>query len=135
MKRLIVIFVTVLIIDQFLAFAANRELRTEHFFISVLEDASLDAENIKAIDSFFYQDCELHTVFILYTAKTCFDLNGWSNSEKYGPGVVVFGLHYWPPASKIMYPFYGYYYQEACCNEVVLRVTRDKKIVENFVND
>ena len=133
-KYLIVLLALVIIGDQICVLLADRTLRnTPQFFEEIVAKANLS--QAVPSDNYFYQSCEFHQVKLIYKAKTCFSRNGGTNPSRYGDERELLSLFYWPPLSKVFSIFSGYYYEEACCNEMLMYVSRDNKIIEDFRND
>lgn len=134
LKYLIVCLALVVIADQICVRLADRRLRnTPQFFEEIVARANLS--QAVPSDSHLYQSCEFHQVNLIYKAKTCFSRRGGTNPSRYGDNRELISLFYWPPLSKTFSIFSGYYYEEACCNKMLMYVSRDKKIIEDFRSD
>jgi len=131
----IVLVVLVLLVaaDQICVRLADRAIRiTPDFFETVLERADLSLKTTAESGSYFYQSCEFHRVLLFYKAKTCFSRSGGTNPTRYGDNRELMQFFYWPPLSKTFSFFAGYYYEEPCCNEMLMYVTRENQIIEDF---
>lgn len=124
-----------IVADQICVRLADRAIRnTPDFFETVLERADLSLGALEKARA-YYQGCEYHQVMLIYSARTCFSRNGWTETTVDDGNVSVISLLYWPPLSKTFFFFGGYYYEEPCCNESILHVTREKEIRKDIRDD
>lgn len=131
-KTMISIAVIAIFLDQAVArMADNSFVRNDQFFQDILEEANLEKKSGESFS--LYTGCETHQKFIFYYSKTCFTMNGGTNVRKYGNDTEFITFYYWPPLSIFLRPLSSTYYNDACCRENVYRVTRDKEILEKFL--
>ncbi len=131
MRYIFLLLIGLVIADQIGVRLADRAIRNRQgFFETVLENADLSV--MFESDSSSYQECQIHPVFLVYYAKTCFDNWGWINPSDHGERVEIGALMYWPPLSKTFSYFSDYYYNEPCCFETVFSITRGKKIRKDY---